>query len=305
MTRLRKNNKIWKSVLKTTYYSLGLLISFIFTCSTLIQTKNEKETISDFTNKLKTKKTYEKSLAALIKKLRKSFKTTAARKVCSLIIEFFNYKGKKLNQIPENLLPVLFKISNICKIEFHPFDLVNYNLDIVISNDILSYANDQLTKAVLKKSVFLSNNLIFNGYLDLSHRDTCKFYYQNNLILSWDLQAENSDYTCDIFIDDSRRLLIDVREGYLQEAKLMIKGGKTGVEKRITLDGFYRGTWMVKAEKWRELMRNFIGQYHKECKFSKFVGEWYLTVFISGEEVQEVEGEDSASDGDQLQLQEP
>jgi hypothetical protein len=74
-----------------------------------------------------------------------------------------------LTRMPPNLTTLLHQISSILKIDYHPFDILQYNHDIVISNDILSYSTE-MSKAILKQSIFLSNNLTFNGYLQVTQR---------------------------------------------------------------------------------------------------------------------------------------
>lgn len=106
----------------------------------------------------------------------------------------------------------------------------------------------------------VSQNLILN-------RQTYKYYFKNNLILSWNFELGNDDYVCDIFIDDSRSIMLDIQDGKLKSCKLMIKGGNHGGEKRIVMEKFFKNTWMVTGDRWREHMRKFIGHLFKERKF--------------------------------------
>jgi hypothetical protein len=230
--------------------------------------KKDKENMVDFNKRLHSEKNYPKAMANLKKRLKKSFKTANQKLIYNEICLLFDHDNLTSTPIlKKDLSKFLEVISKNARLKYHPFDIVQYNNDVVISNDILTSTSDQLIQAVLRKSVYLSNHLTYNGFLDKRKNEPSKFYYQNNLILSWDLEPGNGNYKCDFFIDDSRRLMIDVREGQLKDVKLMIKGGKIGEEKRILLTEFYNGTWMVRNEKLKELMRTFIGPYFKECEF--------------------------------------
>jgi hypothetical protein len=190
----------------------------------------------------------------------------ATKQLIKPYLKKIKYPFLLVDFVPPNLTTMLHQISSTLKINYHPFGILDYNHDIVISNDILSYSTE-MSKAILRQSIFLSNNLTFNGYLKVTQRQTYKYYFKNNLIMSWNFELGNADYTCDIFIDDSRSIMLEIQDGKLKSCKLMIKGGNHGVEKRILMEKFFKNTWMVTGDRWREHMRKFIGQFFKECKF--------------------------------------
>ena len=151
----------------------------------------------------------------------------------------------------------------------HPFNEVTFTHNVVMTNDYLLSEDEARNESTLRQTCILSNNLIFNGYLNNLYNEISRFYYGNNLVLAWNYDPSSPyTYNCDLFVDDSRTLLIEVEDGQIKTSKLLIKGNKINQEgNRNIYYKFHKNTWMVKRSSWVHILKPFLGPHSEGCNF--------------------------------------
>ena len=196
-----------------------------------------------------------KTVEAALKKslISKFWKNIWHREIGNEILALYNdYKNKDLS----SLLEVMSREANI---PYHPFDATTYTENIVLSNEILVFGPDTIGKAYLKRNILLSNSLVYIGFFDAHQKEISKFYFNNNLkyTINKTEGGGNDKYKVQAYINDSSTVFIDVQEGNIKEAILMIKGSTYGQENRIVLNNFYDNSNVVSGDFWKPLIEHF------------------------------------------------
>lgn len=269
VSQLVKDARLWDNILKSTYYSLGLTITYILTNKTFIEKKikkNKIETSTDFLLRLRNEKNFSKCIKNTKKLLKKYTKTLSLDVLNSFTCDMIELTF--LSKVEKTLDDVLKNMSKELKLDFNPFNLISYNQDILLSNSLLSSQAGTFSKSLIRKSIYLSNGLTFNGYMEETYKDSAKYYTKNGLILNWNFNERGLDYECSVYLND-RSLKVTAVDDKLKDVKLTVKGGKGEDEKKIVMDKFYDNTWMLKREKWKSIAEPFIGKFARE-RNSKF-----------------------------------
>lgn len=216
---------------------------------------------TDWIKILKKDSLYKKSIRSLLKKLSKIL---AGKK------QLIDYLGAMLLNPEDCSVDKLLKLFiTEAKMPEHPFSSVTYTHDIILSNGYLHSEAEERAENTLRQTCVLSNNQIFNGFLNNLYNEISRFYFGNNLVLAWNYDPSTPQrYTCDVFVDDSRTLLIQVEEGQIKSSKLLIKGSNTGEDgNRNIYYKFHKNTWMVKRSTWTHILKPFLGPHSEGCKF--------------------------------------
>jgi len=241
--------KNWANILKMTYYSLALTLIETFTMSPIFPEKKFTEDKTEFMVDLRNPKQFSKYSVLLLKKFRKVMRH---REISNDIIKMFDgvYQETDLSAF----LHAICKETSLPK---HPFNTMTYLEDIILSNEILVFGGDTAGRSFIRRLIYLSNCLVYNGFFDSNQSETSKFYYKNNLTMTIDQNKENSSFKCNVFVDDSRTIIIEFKLNDVKEALLTIKGTKLGLETRISLSSIYDNSAVVQAEFWKRLIENF------------------------------------------------
>ena len=219
--QLTKMPKLWNKILKIAYSQLGQILIETFANTTLCDSKLLSKSKAEFVVDMKTKTVETALKKALINKF---WKNIWHREIGNEIIALYkDYKEKDLS----SLLDVISKEAGV---PYHPFDITTYTENIVLSNEILVFGPDTIGKAYLKRNILLSNSLVYIGFFDAHQKEISKFYFNNNLkyTINKTEGGSNEKYKVQAYINDSSTVLIDVQEGNIKEAILMIKGSTYG-----------------------------------------------------------------------------